>query len=331
MQIQAIQPFEAYFDVPVDVEIVTASGSRVHTVRLHENALNIALPADSEPLMVVVDKGNWLIADIHQEQRVDQLIYQLQHGDLAAALRAARQLSDDYSRDTVAIDALVAVLADRNAHWGLRQEVALDLGTMGGTAAVAALVSALEDPNSRIRRAIVIGLGRAGGDASARALENAINNDSAEEVIGAAAIALGKMRTSSAKKILLTQLDRESRYYDVIRHSALTGLAELEDQSLAPVFARYVEASFNHDVRTVAIEGWVRAAPHDAALRRALRELANDADFGIRGTALNSMGALHHADDLGFLREYAAIAVDPHLQKRARIASETIAGFVAEE
>jgi len=331
VQIQAIQPFEAYFDVPVDVEIVTASGSRVHTVRLHENALNIALPADSEPLMVVVDKGNWLIADIHQEQRVDQLIYQLQHGDLAAALRAARQLSDDYSRDTVAIDALVAVLADRNAHWGLRQEVALDLGTMGGTAAVAALVSALEDPNSRIRRAIVIGLGRAGGDASARALENAINNDSAEEVIGAAAIALGKMRTSSAKKILLTQLDRESRYYDVIRHSALTGLAELEDQSLAPVFARYVEASFNHDVRTVAIEGWVRAAPHDAALRRALRELANDADFGIRGTALNSMGALHHADDLGFLREYAAIAVDPHLQKRARIASETIAGFVAEE
>jgi len=303
VQIQAIQPFEGYFDVPIDVEIVTASGSRVHTVRLHESALNIALPADSEPLMVVVDKGNWLIADIHQEQRVDQLIYQLQHGDFAAALRAARQLSDDYSRDTVAIDALAAVLADRDAHWGLRQEAALDLGAMGGAAAVAALVSALEGPNSRIRRAVVIGLGRAGGEASANALEKAINNDSAEEVIGAAAIALGKMRASSAKKTLVAQLDRESRYYDVIRHSALTGLAELEDQSLAPVFARYVDASFNHDVRTAAIEG----------------------------TALEKMGELHHADDLGFLEEYAVIAVDPNLQKQARIAMETIAGFVAEE
>jgi len=289
VQIQAIQPFEGYFDVPIDVEIVTASGSRVHTVRLHESALNIALPADSEPLMVVVDKGNWLIADIHQEQRVDQLIYQLQHGDFAAALRAARQLSDDYSRDTVAIDALAAVLADRDAHWGLRQEAALDLGAMGGAAAVAALVSALEGPNSRIRRAVVIGLGRAGGEASANALEKAINNDSAEEVIGAA-------------------------------HSALTGLAELEDQSLAPVFARYVDASFNHDVRTAAIEGWARAAPHDAK-----------PDFGIRGTALEKMGELHHADDLGFLEEYAVIAVDPNLQKQARIAMETIAGFVAEE
>jgi len=114
-------------------------------------------------------------------------------------------------------------------------------------------------------------------------------------------------------------------------HSALTGLAELEDQSLAPVFARYVDASFNHDVRTAAIEGWARAAPHDAKLRRALRELANDADFGIRGTALEKMGELHHADDLGFLEEYAVIAVDPNLQKQARIAMETIAGFVAEE
>jgi len=223
VQIQAIQPFEGYFDVPIDVEIVTASGSRVHTVRLHESALNIALPADSEPLMVVVDKGNWLIADIHQEQRVDQLIYQLQHGDFAAALRAARQLSDDYSRDTVAIDALAAVLADRDAHWGLRQEAALDLGAMGGAAAVAALVSALEGPNSRIRRAVVIGLGRAGGEASANALEKAINNDSAEEVIGAAAIALGKMRASSAKKTLVAQLDRESRYYDVIRAQRING------------------------------------------------------------------------------------------------------------
>ena len=327
-QVQATLPFEGYFDVPIDVEIITEHGSRVHTVRLHEDALSIALPSDSEPLMVVVDKGNWLIADIHQEQRVEQLIYQLQHGDLAAALRAARQLSENYSRDTAAIEALASALTNRDAHWGLRQEAAVDLGAMGGTAAVAALISALEDPNSRVRRAIAIGLGRAGGEASAKALEKAIDSDAAEEVIGAASIALGSMRATSAKEILVAQLDRDSRYYDVIRYSALAGLAELEDESLAPVFARHVDASFNHDVRTVAIEAWARAAPHDAALRSALRELANDADFGIRGTALAAMGELHHADDLEFLGEYAATAVDPNLQKQARIAFETIAGFV---
>ena len=330
-QIQAVQSFEAYFDVPIDVEIVTANGSAVHSVRLHENVLSIALPADSEPLMVVVDKGNWLIADIHQEQRAEELVYQLRHGDLAAALRAARQLANDYSRDTLAIEALADVLADPKAHWGFRQEAALDLGAMGGTAAVAALISALDDPNSRVRRAVAIGLGRAGGETSAKALEKAINSDSAEEVIGAAAIALGKMRAPSATAVLVAQLDRDSRYYDVIRHSALTGLAELEDESLAPLFARYVDESFNHDVRTAAIEGWARAAPYDATLQHVLRELANDPDFGIRGTALEKMGELHHANDLDFLREYATRAVDPNLQKQAHDAAETIAGFVSEE
>ena len=330
-QVQAIQPFESYFDVPIDIEIITAGGSRVHTVRLHEYALNVALPAESEPLAVVVDKGNWLIADIHQDQPVAALVYQLQHGDLGAALRAARQLADDYSRDTAATEALAEVLADRDVHWGLRQEAALDLGAMGGTVAVAALVSALDDPNSRIRRAVVIGLGRAGGEASAKTLEKVINSDSAEEVIGAAAIALGKMRAPSATTVLVAQLDRDSRYYDVIRHSALTGLAELEDESLAPLFARYVDEPFNHDVRTAAIEGWARAARQDAALQRALRKLSYDPDFGIRGIALEKMGELHHANDLHFLREYATTAVDPNLQKRARDAAETIAAFVSEE
>ena len=327
-QEQAIQPFEGYFDVPIDVEITTASGSRVHTIRLHEEELNIALPADGEPLTVVVDKGNWLVADIHQDNSVDELVYQLQHGDLAAALRAAQQLAADYGRDAAATEALAEVLADRGAHWGLRQEAALNLGAIGGRAAVAALVAALDEPNNRVRRAVAIGLGRAGGADSAAALEKAINTDSAEEVIGAAAIALGKMGAPSARATLLAQLDRESRYYDVIRHSALTGLAELEDKSLAATFERYVDESFNHDVRRAAIVAWSAAAPDDVALQRALRKLAYDPDHGIRGTALESLGELHHADDLDFLRDYASTAVDPNLQKLAREAAETIGSFV---
>jgi aminopeptidase N len=330
-QVQAIQPFENYFDVPIDVEIVTASGSTVHAIRVHEGELNVALPADSHPLMVVVDKGNWLIADIYQNQGVDELVYQLQHGDLAAALRAARQLADVYSRNNAAIKALAEVLADRDAFWGLRQEAAIDLGTAGGAEAIAVLAEMLEDPDSRIRRAAVIGLGRAGGKASEEALEKAINTDSSEEVVGAAAIALGKMGASSTGESLVALLDRDSRYYDVIRHSALTGLAELEDESLGPIFRRFVDASYNHDVRTVAIEGWVRASPYDSKLRATLKQLAHDPDAGIRGTALQKLGELHHAGDIDFLERYAATAVDPNLQKTARVAAATIAGFVTDK
>jgi len=327
-QVQAIQPFEGYFDVPVDIEITTASSSRVHTVRSFEGTLNIALPADSEPLMVVIDKGNWLIAEIHQDQTAEELVYQLQNGDLSTALRAVQQLARDFDRDPVANKALAEVLRDGDAHWGLRQEAALKLGTMGGATAIEVLESGLNDANSRIRRAVAIGLGRAGGEASAKALEKSIKSDLAEEVIGAAAIALGTMRAASARTVLVALLERDSSYYDVLRHSAIIGLGELEDESLAAVFARYTDEFYNQKLRGVAIKAWVRSAPRDAALRSALRKLASDPDPQIRGIALEKMGELHHADDLGFLREYAENDFDPNLQKAAREAAETIASFV---
>jgi len=330
-QVQAIQPFEGYFDVPVDIEVTTASGSRVHTVRLFEGTLNIALPVNSEPLMVVIDKGNWLIADIHQDQTVEELIYQLQHGDLSAALRAVQQLARDFDRNPAAIKALAELLGSGDKHWGLRQEAALKLGDMGGVQAVAALESGLNDANSRIRRAVAIGLGRAGGEASANALEKAIKSDVAEEVIGAAAIALGVMQAASARAVLVALLERDSRYYDVLRLSSIRGLGELEDESLAAVFARYTDESYNQKLRGVAVKAWVRSAPRDVTLRSALRKLASDPDPQIRGIALEKMGELHHADDLDFLREYAEKDFDPNLQKAAREAAETIAGFVEVE
>jgi len=60
--------------------------------------------------------------------------------------------------------------------------------------------------------AVAIALGQGGGVESAAALEKAIITDLAEELIGAAAIALGKMHATSAKDVLVAQLDRESFY-----------------------------------------------------------------------------------------------------------------------
>ena len=77
----------------------------------------------------MIDKGNWLIADIHQDQSVKEFVYQLQHGDLAAALRALQQLAQDYARDPVAITALAEMLRDGDQHWGLRNALSMGFTT----------------------------------------------------------------------------------------------------------------------------------------------------------------------------------------------------------
>ena len=328
-QLQADLPFENQFELPVDVEVVTAAGAKQHTLMLRDQSLAVALPVDGEPLMVNVDKGNWLVADIHEDESEEQVVYQLEHGDVAAALRAARQLAEDFPRRPAAVAALAEVLSGAR-HWGLRQEAALDLGTMGGDAAQVALVAALEDPDRRIRRAAVIGLGRHGSEQSAAALERVIAGDDAEEVVAVAAVALGRMQAPQAVPVLDSLMKRDARYHDLFRLAALTGLAELEDPALADTFASHVGADFSQEVRLAAIDGWLRAAPHDSRLSPALRTLAADPDNVVRGTALETLGELHRTEDREFLLEYAESAADPNLQKLARDSAETIGGFAPE-
>jgi len=43
--------------VPVDVEITTASGAHLYPLVVSKQAETFSLPANSEPLMVLFDKG----------------------------------------------------------------------------------------------------------------------------------------------------------------------------------------------------------------------------------------------------------------------------------
>src|SRR5689334_16616339 len=306
-QIQADLPFENEFRLPVEVEVVDASGAAaMHKVELSGWSTTVALSAASRPKRVTFDKGGWLVAEVKYDRPIGEVLDELEGGDLAARLRAARQLADDYGRDARAVAALARVLADPASHWGLKQEAALDLGRAGGADAARALEKALaSDANPRVRRAVAIGLGECGQASSAAALRRAIESDRAEAVIGASAISLGRLGGAGTKDYLVRQLSRPSRWWDSIRVSALTGLGKLRDASLAPVFAPYTDAQYVQDVRAAAVAAWADAAPDDPKLAEALRRLSSDRNRTIRVDAVKRLGALHHESDLPLLRELA--------------------------
>jgi HEAT repeat protein len=209
------------------------------------------------------------------------------------------------------VAALSRTLADPAAHWGLKQEAALDLGRAGGADAARALEKALSpasEPNPRVRRAVALGLGECGQPSSAAALRRAIESDRAEDVIGASAISLGRLGGAGTKDVLIRQLSRTSRWWDSIRVSALTGLGKLRDASLAAVFAPYTDAQYVSDVRAAAVAAWADSAPDDPRLTETLRRLTSDRNRNIREDAVKRLGAQHHESDLPLLRE---LAVDP--------------------
>jgi HEAT repeat protein len=253
---------------------------------------------------------------------------ELDHGDLAARLRAARQLAADYGRDARAVAALARVLADPASHWGLKQEAALDLGRAGGASAAQALEKALASENNpRVRRASAIALGACGEASFAEALRRAVESDKAEDVVGASEIALGRMGAAGTKEFLLKQLSRNSRWWDSIRVSAVTGLGKLEDPSLAATFAGYVDPKHVQDLRAAAIGAWAAAAPDDPKLAELLRTMTSDRNRTIREDAVKRLAALHHESDLTLLRELETDP-DPTIAYFARSGMEETEGFL---
>ncbi len=325
-QVQADLPFEDLFRLPVAVEIVTAAGATTHTVELTDWTTQVTLPASGPPQYVVFDKGNWLVAEIAIRRPLTEVLAQLAGGDLAARLQAVRQVSDDFPQSGEGRSALERVLSDRQAHWGLRQEAALALGTIGRAGAVSALVAALEDGDRNIRRAAVIGLGRAGGDVAAEALARVIETDSAEEVVGAAAAALGRI-DAAAGPFLAQLMERDSSWWNTLRIGAMLGLAELEDEQWVPLFRAYTSSDYEIELRQAALDGWTRATPSDPDLAARLRELAADDNLTMRSDALSRLGDLHRADDLPFLDAIATGEPDPNLARAARDAAATIRAF----
>ena len=326
-QVQADQPFENLFRLPVEVEIVTVEGAASHTVELDDWTTRVALPAASRPLAVVFDKGNWLVGEVAVERSLEEVLYLLDNGDLAARLQAARQIATDFPRRTAGAEALTRLLGDPRAHWGLRQEAARDLGTIGDEAARDALIGAAIDPDRRVRRAVAVALGEVGGGDAATALRDMVEQDEAEDVVAAAAISLGRMRAPQAAQLLTRQLDRESRWAHAIRLGALLGLAELEDPTLVPTFTGYVGPAYPSPVRLAALDGWFAAARDLPALAGRLRELTADGNLAVREAAIEKLGRLHRADDLPLLERLAADEPNENLARAAREAVELIRAF----
>ncbi|MBL8265380.1 M1 family aminopeptidase, partial [Steroidobacter sp.] len=257
-QVQSDLPFENKFRLPVEVTVFTEQGSATHTVWMEDWQTRVTLPAGTAPIAVSVDAGNWLVADIHLEQSLSALTYLLKNGDVAAGLRAARQLAADYPRREESLTALADVLADTKRHWGLRQEAAISLGSIGQTAAIDALAKASTDPDRRVRRGVAVALGKTNGAQSSLTLRAMVEKDTAEDVIAAAAFSLGRTHAKEARSFLVQQLERDSQWWNAIRTGAMLGLAELEDPTLVPTFQKYLAPQLQRHLRLAALDGWFR-------------------------------------------------------------------------
>jgi aminopeptidase N len=299
------------FQTPVDIEIATASSTRVERVQIEaKEDQTFKFVVDSEPLLVGFDYGGTLIKEMTFVKTTGQLQYQLAHdqdalGRIWAMQQLAPRMSDEKipSADRQSVIKSISDALTKDQFWGTRLEATVSLN--GRKDAKDALLAATKDANARVRARAVAALS-ATKDPTLAEVYQQLLNDQSYAVIRAAALALGQTQSPTAYDSLIKLIDAPS-WRDTIRASALNGLAALGDKRALDLGLKYYVAGNPSAARTAALAVLGAAGKDDPRVFPILSGTATDAlekrNFGLLFGAAEAMVSLGDERGLAVFQE----------------------------
>ena len=303
-------PQAGFFQTPVDIEIATATNTRVERVQIapkEEQSFKFAVDAD--PLLVGFDYNGTLIKEVTFDKTTAQLVYQLREDkDVLGRIWALSQLTARMKDEKAAADRdtirkALAAAATSDQFWGARVEAVAALS--GTKEAKDALLAATKDKDARVRARAVASLA-ATKDETLASLYTQLINDPSYGVIRAAAVALGQTKRADAFDAL-TQLIDQPSWRDTIRVSGLSGLTALGDKRALELAIKYAVPPNRSEVRAAGL-GLIGAVGKDdprslATITAALNAGLDTQSFQLVGSSANALVSLGDERGLGVFDE----------------------------
>jgi aminopeptidase N len=323
-------PQVTFFQMPVQIEIGTATSNRVERIQLapkEEQTFTFAV--ESEPLLVNFDYGSTLIKELNFNKTTGQLLYQMANDrDVLGRIWALQQLATRVNDDKTSKgdrDMITKAISDatvRDGFWGMRLEAATALN--GLQEGKEALLTATKDKDARVRVRAVNSLASTKDPFFAATYEWMLN-DQSYATIRAAAQALGQTKTPQAYDALI-KLVETSSWRDTIRASGLLGLAALGDTRALDLGLKYQAAPNPASVRGAALNLIVATGKDDprvfALVASALKEGFERRSFALMTSAAEAMIAL--GDERG-------LAAFQDLRKKSAALPSLIEAFIEYE
>jgi aminopeptidase N len=208
--------------------------------------------------------------------------------------------------------------------YGVGIEAATLLGGMNTAAAKEALKQLITVEHPKVRRSVVNALGSLKDAGVAKVLANLITSgkETSQFVLADACVALGKTKDKSALKVL-TKASTMDSWNEIIRIGALNGLAELGDAKGVAVAQALAAPGQPFAARPAALSCLGQLAKQSSKAREALHKLADmedSAQFTLRMSLVQAMGAGGHKDSLPVLNQLEKSSFDGRIK---RMISET--------
>ncbi|HEY8173727.1 MAG TPA: M1 family aminopeptidase [Dehalococcoidia bacterium] len=316
------------FRLPVRIDFSVDGKQHGFDVEINEKVHNFYFTLPAKPQLVRFDPGHNMLKTVEFKRGKDLLTYQLKNDDdVVGRVDAAKELSKLGTRE--AVDALKeAVLHDE--FWGVQHEAARALGTMKSQIALDALLACVKVRAPKARRGVMMALGQFRGDErAAAALADVLRKgDASYYVEAAAAHALGQTRTAKAFDVLSTVAMKKESQNDVIRSSALLGLAELKDERALPIAIEWTKLGKSNPVRgtatmTLGRIGQLGDKAKDRAFDR-LVELLPDDWLRVRLNAVAALAELKDTKGIAELQRQIDRDLDGRVIRTAREATNRL-------
>ncbi len=212
------------YRTPVQIGIVTSSGKTVETVWLEHERDVFVFESREEPLLVRFDEGNWLLKEWTYDKSVEELLYQARHDDVIGREWAVRELRR--SRSDARVGAALAMIAGEDPFWAVRLAAIETIAAADGRAAIGPLNTAVNDADSRVRRAAIRILGGMDDRALVPLFRTRFEVDDSYQVQAEALRAIGRAGDRSQLGFL-RQASTMPSYRDVIKRAAMWAIEEL--------------------------------------------------------------------------------------------------------
>ncbi len=251
-QTQKVEGLVDLFDMPVEVEIATATGRKTSTIQVSKAEETFTLPADGAPQMVLFDKGDNVLKSLEFKKSATELIYQLKNAETVPD-RADAAVALGAIKDNPDVVAALGNAAQHDTFWGVRSESLKALGKIGGSAAEKQILTTVNDPKPWVRVVAVQELGNFTDDASlGPRLTEIATQDQAFRVRAAALNALGEIKAPNAYEVLTAAVKTDSPE-DTLRNGALEGLGSLGDDRAVPLLLEWSAPGKDFETRGAAI------------------------------------------------------------------------------
>lgn len=305
-------PSTDFFTMPVDVAITTVSGEKIHRVWVDKREKEFTFEVDSKPLIVNFDRGNYLIKQVKFNRTDDDLAYQLTHdADVMGRVLAAIELKS-HTGDAATKSLSEAAL--RDSFWGVRVEAVKALSARSNDPARAALLEAVKDKDSKIRREAIKGLAALKDPKLADLFVKIINGDPSYFAIAEAARALGQTGSPQAYDVLAAAMKLES-WQGTIRGGVLAGLAALKDPRSLEAGLKYAAPGNPTNLRTAAFQVLAENGKGNDRALQALLSVLREKSLTIKLNALPALAALGDPRAIPALEEMAKSPDTPGFAK----------------